>query len=100
MGQFYKEIDAYEQAIKLNPKKPELYFNLGLALKENGNIEKALHMLNEAIKLKPDYLKAHYCACKVYAEFGNNDKAKKEFYEVKKLDSYSAEELEKIIIFE
>lgn len=100
MGQYDKEIVAYEQAIKLNPKKPELYFNLGLALKENGDKEKAINMLNKAIQLKSDYLKAHYCACKIYAEIGNLDKAKIEFDAVKKLDSYSAEELEKIITFE
>lgn len=65
MQQYEKEIDAYEQAIKLNPKKPELYFNLGLVHKENGNKEKAMNMLNEAIQLKPDYLKARYSACKL-----------------------------------
>lgn len=100
MGHYDKEIDAYEQAIKLNPKKPELYFNIGLVHKENGNNKKAIYMLNEAIKLKPDYLKARYCACKIYAEISKNDKAKKEFEEVKKLDRNSAEELAKIVTFD
>ena len=50
-------------------------------------------MLKEAIRLRPEYLKAHYAICKIYSEMGDFDNAKKELEIVKKLDSSVVGEL-------
>ena len=97
VGEHKKEIWAYKQSIKLNPKVPQSYYNLGTAFNEFGDKQKAIDSFNEAIRLKPDYLKAHYFICKTYSEIGDKENALKVLEIVKKIDSRSADELETII---
>src|ERR1035437_8856311 len=97
VGQHKKEIWAYQQSIKLNPKMPQSYYNLGNAFSDFGDKQKAIDSFNEAIRLKPDYLKAHYFICKTYSEIGDKENALKVLEIVKKIDSRSADELKTII---
>jgi tetratricopeptide (TPR) repeat protein len=93
IGQQEKEIDAYNEALKLNPNKPELYFNVGTVYNDKGNRDEAIRALKQAIRLRPDYLKAHYIMCKIYAEIGDKENTLKKFEEIKKLDKNVAEDL-------
>jgi tetratricopeptide (TPR) repeat protein len=96
-GQHKKEIWAYQQSIKLDPKVPQSYYNLGNAFTDFGDKQKAIESFKKAISLKPEYLKAHYTICKTYAEIGDKENALKELEIVKKADSRSADELVSLI---
>lgn len=92
-GQQEKEIEAYKEALKLNPNKPELHFNLGTVYNDNGNKNEAINALVEAIRLRPDYLKAHYTICIIYSELGDKENTVREFEVIKELDKNVAEKL-------
>ncbi len=57
-GDLEGAIDAYKEAIKLDPKFTAAYFNLGLALAKN-DFDGAIDAFKEAIKLDPKYAPAH-----------------------------------------
>ena len=96
-SQHKKEIWAYQQSIKLNPKIPQSYYNLGNAFIDFGDKQKAIESFRKAISLDPKYLKAHYTICKTYAEIGDKENALKELEIVRNSDSRSADELASII---
>ncbi|HBI82988.1 MAG TPA: hypothetical protein DDY24_04605, partial [Alcaligenaceae bacterium] len=58
MGRFEESAQAFESAIKLDPKDPEIYFNRANFRYQVGNAVLALKDLDEAIRLKPSYLEA------------------------------------------
>ncbi|WP_290629259.1 tetratricopeptide repeat protein [Altibacter sp.] len=47
------------ELIAKDPENPELYFNLGVASAENGNVEKAMEYYREALKRDPGYASAN-----------------------------------------
>jgi len=58
-----KEIDKFEalmqDAIKRNPRNPELYFNLGITSAEAGNIEKAREYYQKTIQIDSKFVNAY-----------------------------------------
>ncbi len=52
----YKKV--VNEMIAKDPKNPQLYYNLGVASKKNGEIEDASNYYSKAIELKPDYVEA------------------------------------------
>jgi tetratricopeptide (TPR) repeat protein len=55
-----KAIDHYRAGIRINPKDPELWCNLGSALYFRGDLEEAAAHLRSVLVTKPDYLDAQY----------------------------------------
>src|SRR5271166_6557607 len=53
-GQFARAFEHYDEAIRLNPKNPEAFYNRGVAFGQTGQYDRALADLNEAIRLKPN----------------------------------------------
>lgn len=53
-------IKHYELAIKLNPKKPESYYNLGNALCVKAEYDSAIDAYSQAIDLDPKNAPAFY----------------------------------------
>jgi len=51
--QFARAFEYYDEAIRLNPKSPEAFYNRGVAFGQAGQYDRALADLNEAIRLKP-----------------------------------------------
>jgi protein O-GlcNAc transferase len=49
-----------QRAIRLNPRDPAYYLNLGLAQKALGRLREALDAMSRAIELKPGFAEAHY----------------------------------------
>ena len=43
----------YNQSLKLNPNSPKAHYNLGMALKENGDLDEALVHHLKALELDP-----------------------------------------------
>ena len=97
LGDRQSEINSYEEAIIHNPNVPEIYFNLGTAYNDLEHFNNAKEVLNEAIRLRPDYLKAHYILCKIYAATGDRENAMKEYNAIQKLDKSTADELLSVI---
>lgn len=52
-------IEAYTQAINLNPNNIEAYNNRGVAKRQKGDFEGALADYDTVIKMKPEYIKSY-----------------------------------------
>lgn len=51
-------IKYFELSLKYFPESPETYYNLALALQEEGDLNKAKKAIEKALKLKPSYKEA------------------------------------------
>ena len=51
--------ERLEEAIRLNPTEPTLYYNVGVMNMDQQNIDKAIENFKKAIELKPDYADAY-----------------------------------------
>lgn len=52
-------LEALQRALKLNPGKAELHFNLGYVLEQLGRLEEAMAAYRRAVDLKPSLAEAH-----------------------------------------
>jgi tetratricopeptide (TPR) repeat protein len=59
-GKLQEAIALYETAVKLNPRSPLAYHNLGKALQQNGELEKAVVCQQQAILLQPNFTPAYF----------------------------------------
>jgi predicted O-linked N-acetylglucosamine transferase (SPINDLY family) len=66
---------AFRRAISLHRNLPEAYNNLGIALKDTGQLEEAIDAYRQAIALKPNYPEAHSNAGNALREKGKADQA-------------------------
>lgn len=51
--------ERLEEAIRLNPTEPTLYYNVGVMNMDQQNIDEAIKYFKKAIELKPDYADAY-----------------------------------------
>ena len=58
IGKFEEAINANLKAIQLGAQEPDVYNNMGLTYKNQGNYEKAAEAYRMALKLDPDFQKA------------------------------------------
>jgi len=54
-GKFDKAIEEFNKAVKLNPKDPEIYYNLGLAYESKSELDEARKMYGKAVEINPNY---------------------------------------------
>jgi len=57
--QFDAAIESYKQALKIKPDYAEAYYNMGVALNDQGNPEAAIESYKQVLKIKPDYVEAY-----------------------------------------
>ncbi len=88
---------AYQQAIKLEPKFPEAWNNMGYCYRRLKQYDKALDAYRQALTLKPDFAYAHEYSGRTYLAMGNKDAAVREYEILKRLDGKVAAELLKAI---
>ena len=74
-GDYRRAREEFEKALRLEPDRPEAYFNLAKADLKLGRTEEAMHGYREAIRLKPDYIKAHCSLADALAGTGNPGRA-------------------------
>jgi len=60
LGAYTKAVEAYKQAISLNPDKASGHYNLGIAYDNLSLYEDARESYIKAIRIDPDYTEAHY----------------------------------------
>jgi tetratricopeptide (TPR) repeat protein len=59
-GELQEAIALYETAVKLNPRSPLAYHNLGKALQQYGKLEQAIACQQQAIFLQPNFTPAYF----------------------------------------
>ncbi len=84
-GKYDKAIEAYDEAIRINPKVPQEFSNRGLAWRFKGEYDKAIADCSAALRLKPNYLSAYVNRGVSYSDKGDYDKAIADFTEVIRL---------------
>ncbi|KAK6923431.1 hypothetical protein RJ641_011735 [Dillenia turbinata] len=74
-GNFAEALAFYEQAISLDPKKAAYRSNKSAALTALGRLLDAVFECREAIRIEPQYHRAHYRLANLYLRLGEADKA-------------------------
>ena len=83
VGQIEEAIHYYEQAIRLNPFPPGVYFrSLGRAYRLSGRYEDAITQCKKALQLNPDDIFTHLSLILAYTKLGREKEAKAEATEV------------------
>ena len=70
LGQLDMAIEAYSNAIALNPRNANTYNNRGIAYAEKGKLDNAIEDYNITIQLRPDYANVNYNKRVVYTNKG------------------------------
>jgi tetratricopeptide (TPR) repeat protein len=58
-GKHQEAVEAFKQAIKINPDYVEAHYNLGVALGESGMYKEAIAAYKQAIRINPNYSDAY-----------------------------------------
>jgi lipoprotein NlpI len=85
-GDLNAALEAFNDAIKIDPKYAPAYFNRGFAYALQKNQDEAISNYDQAIQLDPKYKEAYYQRGSLNGEKGNLDAALNDFSEVIKLD--------------
>ena len=59
LGQNTEAITSYKKAITIEPNYLDAYYNLGFALRDQGDLENAIENFNKVISLNPNYVDAY-----------------------------------------
>lgn len=76
LGQYDKSVDAFRQAIDLDPDYIDAYYNLGSILEYLGQTEDALTVFKQIVVRKPTDYEAVYKAADLSKKLGRDQKAK------------------------
>jgi lipoprotein NlpI len=69
-GMYKEEVEAYKQAIQINPDLAEAHYNLGLAYEGLAMHKEAIASFKETIRIKPDFAGGHYNLGIAYVDSG------------------------------
>ena len=58
-GRYEVAIEAWKQAIRIDPDNSDTHYNLGLVYYESGMYKEAIEACKQAIRIKPDFADAH-----------------------------------------
>ena len=88
----YKEaVEAYEEALLINPLDHEVCNNLGIAYKRMGVLEKAVKSYTKALELNPKYVNAYNNLGIALTEMGEHQNAIDNFHQAISLNNKYAE---------
>ncbi len=75
LAKYEKAIEAYKNAIAVEPNYVEAYYGIGINCGIIGKYEEEIEAYKEAIRIRPDYLDVYYSMSAVYAKLGQNQEA-------------------------
>src|SRR5438477_6772165 len=78
-AKYHDLITLYQATLTQNPKCWMAEYNLGLALKNQGQLDEAIAHYRRAINIWPGYVEAHYNLGGAYIEKGETDEALAEY---------------------
>ncbi|MBN2255218.1 MAG: tetratricopeptide repeat protein [Deltaproteobacteria bacterium] len=78
-GDYTASLRELKDAVKLQPKDPEIHYSMGIAYHGAGFTDKAVDSLKRAIDLKSDYSDAHNYLGTIYLARNDYDNAMSEF---------------------
>src|SRR6059058_5151340 len=78
-AKYHDLITLYQATLAQNPKCWMAEYNLGLALKNQGQLDEAIAHYRRAINIWPDYVEAHYNLGGAYIEKGETDEVLAEY---------------------
>ena len=81
-----KAIEAYKQAIRIDPDYVKAHYNLGLDYRKLGNYAKAIEAYKQAIRIDPDYVDAHINLGVAYSALDNYAKAIEAYKQAIRID--------------
>ena len=58
--EYAKAVEAYKQAIEINPQKDEFYYNIGIVYNEIEKYDKAIEVYTKVIEINPQREEAYY----------------------------------------
>jgi superkiller protein 3 len=59
-GKIDEAIEAFRQAVSIDPQFAAAYYNLGVLLRMQGQLDEAVGSYQKALVLTPDFAEAHY----------------------------------------
>ena len=83
---FQEAVDAYKQAISVNPYDADAHYNLGLAYRASGKKGEASDAYKQLIRIKPNDYNAHYDLGMTYLHLDNTDSALDQYTILKDLN--------------
>lgn len=75
VGQSAKGIEAWQQALRINPEQAEAWYNLGIAYSKAGQSAKAIEAWQQALRIDPEDAKAWNNLGHAYSRVGQSAKA-------------------------
>ena len=74
LGRLDECIEILVKKMKVDPKDPEIYFNLGVTYCEKNDYHSSMRYYLKAVKLRPDYPSAYINMASMTMEEGDNEK--------------------------
>jgi len=78
-GDYNEAIKQFQEALKLNPGKAEIHYNLGLTYQAKGLLNEAVEEYRKALEINPEDAETHNNLGIVYYNQGSYRKAIEEF---------------------
>ena len=71
-------MNAFIEAVKLNPQDTKAHYGLGYIFDEKGMLDEAIAEFKRAIELNPNEARAHYNLGVIYEKKGMKEEAERE----------------------
>lgn len=97
-GQREKAIEAYQQAVRIDPLYADSWLNLGVAYIRQGQWEKAIEAFQRAVRIDQQDAKAWFALGAAYGRQGQREKAIEAYQVLKTLDPELADKLFQLAI--